>query len=314
MKKYFLKVWKKILSLDKRILLIGSFLLLVVIATSIIFVFKKPGDPEIVFERKEEFTNHWFYQGVIYQRIKGLDNTFDFYAAKSDKPTPLIIYIHGGAWNKGDEDLLEILGTEKQLLSEGFSLVSIDYRLANKKFKYTKQIGDTEKAIDFMLKNSNYFNIDTQKIGFIGPSSGGYLSCMIMSDQKYLKTMKHPFKAAVLINPPTDLTFPTTERIEDSINLIVPKKSERKKASPITHISKNLPPILLVQGDLDKMVPKEETQKYYEALVNSDNKAELYLVTNAAHGITKVKNAGEMKPSLPEQQEKIINFFRDNLK
>ena len=99
-------------------------------------------------------------------------NVLDFYQAKSDKPTPLLFYIHGGGWTHGDKNGMN----PKSYLAAGISVVSINYR-------YTSQAGDTSppvkaplsdaaRALQFVRSKAKEWNLDKVRVCASGGSAG----------------------------------------------------------------------------------------------------------------------------------------------
>ena len=100
-------------------------------------------------------------------------NVLDFYQAKSDKPTPLLFFIHGGGWLNGDK---HSMGNPKPYLDAGISVVSINYR-------YTSQAGevkppvkapldDAARALQFVRSKVKEWNLDKERIAASGGSAG----------------------------------------------------------------------------------------------------------------------------------------------
>jgi acetyl esterase/lipase len=102
----------------------------------------------------------------------------DFWQAKSDRPTPLVLYIHGGAWQNGDKSSLGG-GHIRQYLNAGISVAAINYR-------YVKQaaamkieppvkapLEDAARALQFIRSKAKEWNIDEKRIGATGGSAGG---------------------------------------------------------------------------------------------------------------------------------------------
>ncbi len=98
----------------------------------------------------------------------------DFYQAKSDKPTPVVFYIHGGGWQAGDKKT-----NPKPFLDKGISVVAINYR-------YVKQgveekvvppvkapLEDAARALQFVRSKAKEWNLDKKRIGATGGSAGG---------------------------------------------------------------------------------------------------------------------------------------------
>jgi acetyl esterase/lipase len=99
----------------------------------------------------------------------------DFYRATSDKPTPLLFYIHGGGWVGGDKNLVADVAA---YLEKGISVVSINYRyswqaqLAGVKPPVEWPIHDAAYALQFTRSKATEWNIDKERVGASGGSAG----------------------------------------------------------------------------------------------------------------------------------------------
>jgi len=99
----------------------------------------------------------------------------DFYQAKSDRLTPVLFFIHGGGWVRGDK---KSIGSMSALLKEGISIVSINYRyvqqaqLAGVKPPVEWPLRDAARALQFVRSKAREWNIDKQRIGASGGSAG----------------------------------------------------------------------------------------------------------------------------------------------
>ncbi|MBM3861467.1 MAG: alpha/beta hydrolase [Verrucomicrobia bacterium] len=99
----------------------------------------------------------------------------DFYQAKSDKPTPVLFFIHGGGWVRGDK---KGIGSMITLLDEGISIVSINYRyvqqaqLAGVKPPVEWPLQDAARALQFVRSQAREWKLDKRRIGASGGSAG----------------------------------------------------------------------------------------------------------------------------------------------
>lgn len=103
----------------------------------------------------------------------------DFYKAKSETPTPVVLNIHGGGWNGGSKDSI----APDTYLREGISVVSIEYRLLKDatadgvKPPVQGPMGDAARALQFIRSKAKEWNLDPQRIAGTG-SSAGACTCL----------------------------------------------------------------------------------------------------------------------------------------
>ena len=102
----------------------------------------------------------------------------DFWQARSDKPTPALLFIHGGGWMGGDKSRVVALVKVPELLAAGISVVSINYRLvpqahaAGAKPPVEWPLRDAARALQFVRSKAAEWNLDKQRIGASGGSAG----------------------------------------------------------------------------------------------------------------------------------------------
>lgn len=104
-------------------------------------------------------------------------NVFDLWVPKSKKPTPLVVYIHGGGFVNGDKDKLSA-NILKRLLDSGIAVMAINYSLLPDHV-YPQHYLDSARAIQFARYNAKEWNIDKTKIAATGSSAGGLTSLWI---------------------------------------------------------------------------------------------------------------------------------------
>ena len=101
-------------------------------------------------------------------------NVFDLWRAKSDRPTPLVIYYHGGGFRGGDKRTLNP-SLLKQLLAGGVSVAAANYRLTNVA-PFPAQMHDCGRALQFIRHDTAKYNIDPKRVGATGGSAGAGIS------------------------------------------------------------------------------------------------------------------------------------------
>jgi acetyl esterase/lipase len=97
----------------------------------------------------------------------------DFYQAKSDKPTPVVLYIHGGGWRNGDKKT-----NPQAFLDKGVSVVAINYRYVQNAVEDKVEppvkapLEDAARALQFIRSKAGEWNHDKKRIGATGGSAG----------------------------------------------------------------------------------------------------------------------------------------------
>ncbi len=196
------------------------------------------------------------YKDITYKTIEKTNLKLDIYHHKNiSKSTPLIIFIHGGSWAKGDKhDYWPYLIPYAE---KGYITATIQYRLTDTAI-YPAQLDDVISAINWLKENAENYHIDKNKIVLVGGSAGGHLAMMAAYSDLSLK-----LKGIVNLYGPSDLTTPYAREVESVQKLMGKSYQEApelyKMASPVTYIRKDIPPTLTFQGTLDELVPYEQS-------------------------------------------------------
>lgn len=101
-------------------------------------------------------------------------NVVDLWKAKSDAPTPLVIYIHGGGFRAGDKSSLSA-PLLRGLLDAGISVAAINYRLSQQA-TYPAPFMDSARAVQFLRSKAKEWNLDPKRFGATGGSAGAGIS------------------------------------------------------------------------------------------------------------------------------------------
>ncbi len=104
-------------------------------------------------------------------------NGLDLWRAKSDQPTPLVVFIHGGGFRAGSKEALAPALLEG-LLAKGISVMAINYRLSPEVSSPAHYL-DSARAIQFARSKAREWNIDPTRIGATGGSAGAGTSLWI---------------------------------------------------------------------------------------------------------------------------------------
>ncbi|MEW5720699.1 MAG: alpha/beta hydrolase fold domain-containing protein, partial [Chloroflexota bacterium] len=264
------------------------------------------------------------YRDITYCTPDGVAQKMNLFYPKqlSDKPMPITVYIHGGGWTAGDKGSGAGSADMQGLLERGFIVASLNYRLAPQ-YKWPAQITDVKCAIRHLRANAATYKLDPNKIGVWGGSAGGHLVAMLgTTDQSAgfdvgeYADQSSRVQAVVDLFGPADLPAMLTGRAEIVGRTVFGATSRDDpvlvKASPVTYITPDDPPFLILQGDKDTTVPMEQSQILYDKLKTGDVTATLVIVKNAGHGFT--PSGGAISPSRAELTKMIGDFFDRYLK
>jgi acetyl esterase/lipase len=253
----------------------------------------------------------------------GVKLTMDLYQPeKMTGPVPAVLYVHGGGWTGGDKSDGTGLLFKEALLRRGYVMAAINYRLAPK-YVFPVQIEDVKCAVRHLRANAAKYNIDPERIGAIGGSAGGHLVSLLGASDKAAgwdsgenSDQSSRVQAVVDMFGPSDLRVMlanSNRRIERLIfNASGPDDSALVTFSPVTYITPDDPPFLILHGDHDEVVPIEQSQILYDKLKAAGVSVELVVVKNAGHGFRPAD--GDIQPSMPELAQMVVDFFDKYLK
>jgi acetyl esterase/lipase len=111
--------------------------------------------------------------------------TLDFWPAPGAKPAPLILFVHGGGWKRGDKDTATGERKIGHLTGQGYAFASIDYRLVPAA-TVEQQAADVASAAAWLRANAERLKIDPASIVLMGHSAGAQLVALVGTDPRYL--------------------------------------------------------------------------------------------------------------------------------
>lgn len=231
-------------------------------------------------------------------------------------PRPLVIYVHGGGWRRGDsrttgafENFPSVLAS---LAARGYVVASINYRLSGEA-RYPAAVRDVNSAITYLRLHSSQWDIDPTRIVLWGDSAGAYLAAMSATtcdDPRFappLSTGRMSRRQAAAASAPriSDCVravvswyglFDLGRLAAGDSRSIVDDVQEflgcargscgglAQRASPIMNVSRRTPPMLLMHGTADTEVPFGQTVEMAEALRAAHVPVQVQLIAGANHG------------------------------
>ena len=243
-----------------------------------------------------------FHHNIPYAKDTLKKHLLDIYLpANATANTPLIIWVHGGAWNHNDKfaDMGYMTNTIRSLAEKGYALASIDYRHSYTAV-FPAQIHDCSKAIQFLYDNAEKYKLDKNRFALMGFSAGGHLASLLALSLNNNVSAFYPdgkkptfqIKAVLDYYGPADfLLFFAKSQPEDTQNPIVQllghsplvRPDLAKAASPSTYVDTNDPPFFIVHGEKDDGVPTAQSYLLKAYLDLAGVKNELNVIKDAPH-------------------------------
>jgi acetyl esterase/lipase len=240
------------------------------------------------------------FKDLIYRHISDQDLKLDVYEnpnATADKPAPVVVYWHGGAWWKGQRPAS--YGGFRALLGMGFSVVSVDYRLTGVALA-PAAVQDVRCSLAWVSKNAAQYHFDTTRIVAYGTSAGGHLALMAGF-----------LPPGNTIDPPDCGPVPKIAAVMDfygipdvygvvASGIPLSKSTVRwiggtgandpaslamaRQMSPNTYLRPGLPPVFIAHGETDPVVPYQQSLDLKAALEKLHVPVAMYSVPNGVHG------------------------------
>lgn len=251
--------------------------------------------------------------GITFASVDEQDLKLDYYppTAKwnASESSPLIVWVHGGAWRRGDRGDVPIEG----LRDRGYAIASVDYRLSPVA-RFPNQVLDIKRAIRFLHRRAQRFDFDPDRMIIAGASAGGHLAALV--------GVSHGVEE---LEPgatqPIDKT-PTSARTESPRPAVIvsfygasdlrsildqtddPDKREfrlqalrlllgdhpgsvpelAKLASPVAHVTPDDPPLILLHGRKDIQMPYAQSLKLHGAYGRNDLRRVIFTLPSEGHG------------------------------
>ena len=247
----------------------------------------------------------------------------DLYIPDDGESLPLIIWVHGGAFLMGSK----VDHVPLAYLNAGYAVASINYRLSQHAI-FPAQIEDVKAAVRWLRANAETYRLDPNRIGAWGESAGGHLVAMLGTTGKIDtfdigENLDVSSQVQVVVDHfgPTDFLLMDSQRLPDGMVHDTPDSPESllvggpiqeykdgvARANPITYITQDAPPFLIIHGDNDPLVPYQQSVLLNNALVAAGVPVSFYTVMGEGHGNFEDPKVSELTMSFFEQHLKPVN-------
>lgn len=273
---------------------------------------------------------------VIYGRKHGMALTFDVFQPTQGGPgsgVGLILVVSGGWFSAHEAISLPLI---EPFLDRGYTVFAVVHG-SQPKFTIPEILSDLHRAVRFIRYHAEDYGIDPDRIGIYGGSAGGHLSLMqgtagIAGNPEAKDPVEQTssrVQAVACLFPPTDFlnygkpgenalgrgileNFKAPfdfHELDTTRNVYVPISDEERileigrDISPISHVSPDDPPTLILHGDADTLVPIQQARRFLEALGEQGVETELVVKADAGHGW----------PDLPKDLTRLADWFDQHL-
>jgi len=240
------------------------------------------------------------YLDILYKQAGDKDLYLDLYMPDAENP-PLILWIHGGGWSFGDRKSPIMLWQ----VDRGYALASVEYRLSDEKTKggsFPGNIIDCKDALIYLRQNAAKYGYDSARVIAAGDSAGGHLAALMGTSAGHADWEPEGTDCSVqavvdyygAVSVANVKDWPACAEDDMPVSLIAegmlgaPIRSVRGRmkaaaANPITYISGNEPPFLILHGDSDTVVPYVQSVYLRDALEAAGGKVALHRVFGGDH-------------------------------
>lgn len=255
---------------------------------------------------------HWRYSGIEYARVLGYRPLqMELLVPKLGRRVPVVLYVHAGAWLVGSHREHDRNAPTRQiwdsLLRRGIAVASVQYRLSGEAV-FPACLHDCMAAVRWLRRFGPEVGVRADRIGTWGSSAGGFLSTFLamnvadpgLRGSEGVGGEDTRVQAAVGWYGPSDFTTKQAQALPgvslehdtagspDSIVIgaaIRDHADLARWASPRTYANRDAAPTLLVQGELDHIVPAQQSKDFAASLVAAGAECQLLLIPGAGHSL-----------------------------
>jgi len=279
--------------------------------------------------------------GVVYKNTSdGIDLHLDLHYPVSqpsiDAKYPVVVYTHGGGYCGGSHKLHGGMSRAAHgLVKSGFCVVSVEYRLKNKEYNLDVLIRDcvidAKDAIRYLSKHPSLC-VDVDRLFLFGDSAGAQIAMVLLLSPPdslpgaaELAGHQYTTIAGVSWYGPCDFQKKQLFSPDGQSNCrdrwrqrIFPrgtnpaqKKQMYREISPINYLTKDSPPLLMIQGDKDTTIPVHHAHYMKERADELGAPVDILIVKNAGHNFRRI-DPGKKVPTAPSKKaiaDRTFDFF-----
>jgi acetyl esterase/lipase len=246
--------------------------------------------------------------GLVYRRLDGRRLKLDLYRPKGVTPPargwPAVVAIHGGGWRGGSRR--EYGPIVSILAQHGLAVAVVDYRLSRPGApSWPANLDDAREALRWVQAQGPKYGIDPSRVAALGASAGGHLAALLGTwpegTPEGIPPARAGVRAVVAFYGPMDLATmsPASRQPGGPVDLLLGGSPEQQPAraaaaSPAQHVTADDPPMLLIQGEQDQLVPPAQARDMARRLHAAGIDHELIVLPEEGHGFSLVARGRQL--------------------
>ncbi len=235
---------------------------------------------------------------VVYAQVGGKPLALDLHLPAGNKAPTLVVYLHGGAWQNGNKTQYPAF-----LVERGFAVASLDFR-STTEAPFPANLHDIKAGIRFLRAKAKDYGYRTERIALVGASSGGHLAALagvtngnaeLEGSEGDYRDQSSSVQAIVSFFGASNLTTILAQSTPGGLEVRAPalqklfggtpeqKSQLAKLASPVFHVDRRDPPLMLLHGDQDAQMPINQMHELDGAYAAAGLKAETLVLHGVGH-------------------------------
>lgn len=224
-----------------------------------------------------------------------------------------VLLVHGGGWSRGSKDMLA--EHARALAGEGFVAMAQEYRLTGEA-PFPACLHDVKRAIRWAKSRAASLGFAADKLCLEGHSAGAHLVLLAaaapadprLDPPEGMDGVAGDVAAVAAIYPPVLFHLDGPRPSGALAARVLPgadaSEAAARLASPIEHVTAAMPPVMLLHGDADKVVPVSASRRFEEKVRAVGGEAELHIYAGLPHGFA---SHPQLRPAMMSM---IAAFFR----
>ncbi|MBI4444571.1 MAG: alpha/beta hydrolase [Acidobacteria bacterium] len=236
----------------------------------------------------------------------------DLYLPEGVSRFPLVMFIYGGSWSRGDKDdrggAYSLIG--QRLVQRDIGFAIINYRLSPS-VQHPEHVRDVARALAWLFRNSERYGWNSNRLFLLGHSAGAHLASLVTVDDTYLAEQKLKpgiVNGVIALSGVYDLTLTGISGQAIYEPVFTAEPSRLKAASPALLVSRKAPPFLLGYAEKDYPSADFQVRRFKKTLERFGGTAETLMVPKRTH-VTIVVGLIEEEDPL---HKAVLNFIQNN--